>query len=127
MASVESFGPDSSAAGSSGEGVVETPDRPAIDDAPPRGARVWAWLVAPGVVAALASWGLGEAAVDTFLPKTHVVQGSGGPMTIASPAERMATQSKNAALAYGLLGAVLGAAFGLAGGLARGSARAGVN
>ena len=112
MSSEESFGPPSS---------------PTVADAPLRAGRVCAYVLAAGVAAALASWGLGEAATDAFRPKTRVVQGSGGPMTIASPAELMATQSKNAALAYGLLGAVLGAALGLAGGLLRGSARAGAN
>ena len=40
-------------------------------------------------------------------------------MTIASPEELMATQAKNATLAYGLMGGTLGLLLGLGGGLAR--------
>lgn len=98
----------------------------AATDPGPRAARLGAFALGAGLLAALASWGIGESVVEHFRPKTRVVQGNGGPMTISSPEEIMATQSKNATLAYGLFGAVLGLALGAAGGLARSSLRSGV-
>ncbi len=106
-------------------GTADVDDIPRPPDAP-RTARLVAFALGAGLVAALASWGIGEAVAEHFRPKTHVVFGSGGPMTIASPDELMATQAKNATLAYVILGAVAGLALGLAGGLARSSPRSGV-
>jgi hypothetical protein len=88
--------------------------------------RLWACALGAGVAVALTSWLVGEAVVDRYQPKTHVVFGAGGPMSIASPAELWSAQFRNATLANGLLGAVLGAVLGIAGGLASRSTRAGV-
>jgi hypothetical protein len=106
-------------------GAAEIDGTPTPPDAP-SAASLAAFALGAGLLAALVSWGIGEAVVEHFRPKTHVVFGSGGPMTIASPEELMATQAKNATLAYAILGAVAGLALGLAGGLARSSLRHGI-
>jgi hypothetical protein len=84
---------------------------------------VWGGALAAGGLAGLASWLAGERLVEYYHPATHVVYGSGGPMTIASPEELASTLAKNATLAFGLLGAILGMALGGAGGLLRDSTR----
>jgi hypothetical protein len=96
--------------------------------------RVLLWALAGGLVAGLASWFGGEAAYGIFEP---VVTRS-PDWDRVSPQERgalaakqrrinkPAAETKNAALAYGMLGAAVGMTLGLAGGLARSSARAGL-
>jgi hypothetical protein len=76
-------------------------------------------------VAALASWLLVEATLGTFKPRATRERFMGSTFTIVQSRERAATGTRNAALAFGLMGGTAGLALGLAGGLARRSARAG--
>ena len=86
-----------------------------------RPARLWAVALIAGFLAALLSWLPGEAVVEYFKPKTRIVYGSGGPMSISSPAELAATHAKNATIAFCLLGGALGLTLGFAGGTVRSS------
>ena len=84
------------------------------------------WALAAGTAAALASWLLIEATLETFKPKGTARPFVGSTFLFAGWEERAAAVARNAALALGLTGAAVGLALGLAGGLARRSARAGV-
>jgi hypothetical protein len=84
------------------------------------------WAVGAGVVAALSSWLLIEATLGTFKPTTSATRIMNSTFLIAGPEERAKTESRNAALAWGLTGATVGLALGLAGGLARRSTRAAI-
>jgi hypothetical protein len=110
-------GPDAHASASS-------PDSPTpIVASSPRPGRTRAIALAAGVVAALLSWGAGEAAVGGFQPKRAAP--AANPMLVQfENAELDRIEVNNAALAYGLQGAILGLVLGLAGASARGSARA---
>jgi hypothetical protein len=83
------------------------------------------WALGAGAGAALVSWLLIEATLDSFKPEVKTAQF--GAMTFLLPGsqERASAVTRNAALALGLMGATVGLAFGMAGGLARPSARAG--
>jgi hypothetical protein len=118
--------PPSSTAERSGEATTLGAIAAQSDPLPTDAAGVWKAAMAAGLVAALVSWLAGEALFEAFLPKTKVVFGAGGPMTISTAAEIAATQAKNATLAFGALGAILGLTFGFAGGMARSSVSAGV-
>ncbi len=116
--------PESKSYSTTSTGTVGHVNSPTRTVSPAVGAaRNGAFALGAGLLAAVASWGIGEAFVEHYRPRTHVVQGAGGPMTIASPEELMATQAKNATLAYGLMGGALGLLLGLAGGLARSTVR----
>src|SRR5262245_55530041 len=82
------------------------------------------WALGAGTVAALVSWLLIEATFDVFKPKGSTTQFSRQTFMIAGWQERATAETRNAALALGLMGATVGLALGLAGGLAR-SARTG--
>jgi hypothetical protein len=86
-----------------------------------RTARLWA--LGAGAAAAIASWLLIEAAHDRFRPEAAPRRFTGSTFLIAGSQERAAAGARNAALAFGLMGATVGLALGLAGGLARRSAR----
>jgi hypothetical protein len=118
--------PPSSTGGLTDEAATQLPVTAQSDPLPAQPSRVWTAALVAGIVAALVSWLAGEALFDAFLPKTKVVYGGGGPMTIATPAELAVTRTKNATLAFGALGAILGLTLGFAGGMARSSVRAGV-
>jgi hypothetical protein len=91
-----------------------------------RPAHLWAFALGAGLLAAVLSWLAGEASFEFFQPKTRVVYGAGGPMSISSPAELASTHAKNATVAFALLGGILGLVLGLAGGMARSAVRAGL-
>jgi hypothetical protein len=90
-----------------------------------RSGAVRLWALGAGAAAALASWLLIEATRDSFKPTGTANQFMGSTFLIPGSQERAAAGARNAALAFGLMGATVGLAFGLAGGLARPSARAG--
>jgi hypothetical protein len=80
--------------------------------------------MAGGLSAGVLSWRGGEATYGYFRPATVIIQMMGRPEPSSTPATRAAADAKNAAVAFGLLGAALGIALGVAGGLAQGSSRA---
>ena len=126
MCDLDPATPPSSTGGLYDEAATQPPITAQSDPLPAAPARVWTAALVAGIVAALASWLAGEAAFDAFLPKTKVVFGAGGPMTISTGAEIADTHAKNAILAFSAFGAILGLTFGFAGGLARSSVRAAV-
>ena len=81
------------------------------------------WALGAGVGAALASWLLIEATLDTFKPTTSARRIMNSTFMIAGSQERAAAGTRNAALAWGLTGATVGFVLGLAGGLSRRSPR----
>jgi hypothetical protein len=105
-----------------------TPIRPGHDPAPVpavRPSRIWALATAAGLLAGVVSWGAGEACLTVFKPDLELVFSMGGPAYQPTRKSEIRAETRNATLAYGLLGATLGASLGLAGGLARGQARCG--
>jgi hypothetical protein len=89
-----------------------------------RSARAWLWVLAAGLAGGVVSWLGGELLRDQFAPVTEPRRIMAGTQQIATPAARAVASAKNAALAFGLLGAATGAALGAAGGLIRRSPRA---
>jgi hypothetical protein len=83
------------------------------------------WAIGAGALAALASWLLVEATLGTFRPRSTTERFMGSMFQIVQSGQQAAASVRNAALAFGLTGAVAGLALGLAGALARRSARAG--
>lgn len=77
------------------------------------------WALGAGLSAALSSWLLIEATVDSFKPKGMTTQHGAQTFLIPDAAERDKAASRNAALAMGLSGAVVGLGFGLAGAASR--------
>ena len=82
----------------------------------PRPGRLLAMALGAGIFAGLASWLLGEVVLDYFRPPSRIVIAMGMTMNVPSQAGEHGAITRNAALAYGLLGAALGLALGLAGG-----------
>ncbi len=82
------------------------------------------WALGAGLGAALLSWLLIEATVDSFKPKGLTTQHGAQTFLIPDAAERDRAGSRNAALAMGLSGAVMGLVFGLAGAASRRAATA---
>ena len=90
----------------------------------PRPGRGRILAIVAGVVAAIVSWGACEATSGRFQPKRSA--DAMNSMAVQFENEELnRTEVKNAALAYGLQGAILGLVLGLAGAAARGSAGAG--
>jgi hypothetical protein len=90
-----------------------------------RSGAVGLWALGAGAVAALVSWLLIEATLDSFKPKGAAMRFMGLTLIIPGWQERADAVTRNAAVNLGLTGGVVGLALGLAGGLARRSARAG--
>ncbi|WP_337173277.1 hypothetical protein [Paludisphaera sp.] len=93
----------------------------------PRAAQVWTWALAGGGTAGFVAWIAGEYLLDWFAPELRSAAASGrmpGP-DAPTPVTIRAAAVRNAALAFGLLGALLGGFLGFAGGMIRFSARAG--
>lgn len=90
---------------------------------------LWPWALAAGIAAALVGWRAGEALYGRFVPVAikPADWDSMNPYARSDVMNRqiLATtppaESKNAALAYGVLGAALGCALGVVGGLVRGA------
>ncbi len=90
-----------------------------------RSGAVRLWALGAGAGAALVSWLLIEATLDSFKPKGTATRFMGSTFIIPGWQERATAGTRNAVLALGLMGATMGLALGLAGGLARPSAQAG--
>jgi hypothetical protein len=87
--------------------------------------RLVAWALGAGLLAGVASWLIGEAAFNAFRPPYQAQHVMGQVIMKATFADQSAADSKNATLAFAVLGGLLGIALGMVGGLARQSARAG--
>jgi hypothetical protein len=116
--------PPSGAAGAQPSGAADPGGVAGRPDSGRSGA-VRLWALGAGAGAALVSWLLIEATLETFKPRGTARQFVGSTFLFAGWEAREAAASRNAALALGLMGATAGLALGLAGGLARRSARAG--
>jgi len=108
------------------EGTVREVFAPPVNPA-----RVWLCALSSGLLAAVIGWVGGERAARSFHWEGHVqvedldARGQRDPSLARSLLKsRENAETKNAALAMGILGAVLGLAFGAAGGLSRRSTRA---
>jgi len=87
--------------------------------------RLGAWALGAGLLAGIVAWLIGEAAYNAFRPPYAAQHVMGQVIMKASFADQSAADSKNATLAFAVLGGLLGTALGMAGGLARQSARTG--
>jgi hypothetical protein len=111
---------DSGLANDSTPGPAEKPSSPG---------RTWLLVLAAGLLAGLAGFGIGEAGPKLFRPSLEfspeLMQNR---MRIPAETDRRRTvaEDQSAALAYGALGMVLGLALGVAGGLTRRSPRASI-
>jgi hypothetical protein len=110
----------------SGDVRERSPDPPAVSKVVPAVRRLWPFALGAGLLAGIASWVINEAGLPFVLPKSRIVQTMGGAMDLPSFVDQVAADSKNATVAYGILGAMLGLALGVAGGLVRNSPRRGV-
>jgi len=102
------------------------PAPPASDSAIPRSGRsgaVQLWALGAGAAAALVSWLLIEATLDSFKPRGTATRFMSSTYLIPGSQERATAVTRNAVLALGLMGGTVGIALGLAGGLARRSTR----
>lgn len=122
MASIESE-PGAEAAPAEDAGHVAAGESPGPSGRfAARPVRLGALALAAGVTAGLVAWLGGEAAHGTFAPPAGLYGALEKSAILAR--EQLAAQVKNAALAFGLLGAATGLALGVVGGLARRSTRA---
>ncbi len=92
----------------------------------PRSGRLIALAVSAGLLAGVGSWLIGEAALSAFRPPYEAQQIMGQTILKAKFEDRAAADTKNAGLAFGVLGGMLSLALGIAGGLARRSIASGV-
>jgi hypothetical protein len=80
-----------------------------------------ALIAAAGLLAGLTAFGLGELVYGRFVPEL-VAQNLGGNQVMRPTLETLAaSDARNSAMAFGVLGCVLGLFLGMAGGLERGS------
>ena len=100
------------------------PTTPEPADDRPKAGPLWAWSLAAGLIAGLIAWVGGEATLDNY----RVSEEAAGRAFDFSQlnVEMRAANARNAAIAFGLLGAALGLALGLAAGMARGRPRSGL-
>jgi hypothetical protein len=91
----------------------------------PSSARLWAVSLVAALVAGLAAWIIGEQSLHLFTPAREWRTGKVDAVSRLKPtvATLRAADTKNAALAFSILGALLGLALGGAGGFARRSSR----
>ncbi len=95
----------------------------------PRAAQVWAWALAGGGLAGLASWIAGEWMLNWFVADAPPPPAAGGGPTGLSEADFTAMIRAlvgNAAVAFGFLGGLLGLLLGIAGGMVRSAPRMGL-
>ena len=88
-------------------------------------ARLWTVSLAAALVAGLAAWIIGEQSLHLFTPAREWRTGKVDAVSRLKPtvATLRAADTKNAALGFGIFGALLGLALGGAGGLVRRSSR----
>jgi hypothetical protein len=79
-----------------------------------------------GLVAGAISWGIGEGVANAWVPPFETANMMGNTIKKVRFEDQTAADSKNATLAFAILGAVTGASLGLAGGLARSATVAGM-
>jgi hypothetical protein len=79
-----------------------------------------------GLLAGVASWLVGELILHVFVPPYEAQHVMGQTIMKASFKDQSAADTKNATLAFTVLGSLLGAALGVAGGIARRSTKAGM-
>jgi hypothetical protein len=84
---------------------------------PRRPERIWALAVGAGLLAGVMSWVAGEAALTAFKPELEEAHGMGVVLLLPSRKGEIKADTQNAALAFGLLGAILGLGLGITGGL----------
>jgi hypothetical protein len=78
------------------------------------------WLVAlAGLLAGLAAFGIGEAAYNCIPPRLTLQNTMGRMLMAVNQADAAAAETRNAALAFAILGGCLAGLLGVAGGLAR--------
>jgi hypothetical protein len=80
--------------------------------------RTWGITLGAGLLAGVVSWLAGEATLTTFKPKVELVRLYGGATAMLPTVQTEAVaDTRNAIMAFALLGATLGLALGIAGGL----------
>jgi hypothetical protein len=94
--------------------------------ATPTPSRLVVMAIVAGLVAGVVSWLIGEAVVTAFRPPYQAQNVMGQTIMKANFEDQSVADTKNAALAFAMLGGVLGAALGMAGGIARRSTKAGM-
>jgi hypothetical protein len=97
--------------------------------APSSPGRCWLLVLAAGLLAGLAGFGIGEVAPKLFPVSYELppeIRGNGARVPIELERRMGISRDQSAALAYGGLGMFLGLALGAAGGLARRSPRAAI-
>lgn len=108
------------------------PSSPASLEGPPlvvptrRVGRIWAVVLGAGLIAGLAAWLGGEAAVGAIKPPRRAVVSKGLALRVTDRWGELTADARNAALGFAILGGAVGAGLGLGGGLVGGSARRGV-
>ena len=90
---------------------------------PRRPERIWALAVGAGFLAGVLSWVAGEMALTAFKPELEEAHGMGVVLLLPSRKGEIKADTQNAALAFGLLGAILGLGLGITGGLVSGAIR----
>ena len=76
-----------------------------------------------GLLAGVLSWVAGEMALTAFKPELEEAHGMGVVLLLPSRKGEIKADTQNAALAFGLLGAILGLGLGITGGLVSGAIR----
>jgi hypothetical protein len=79
--------------------------------------RLWAWAAAAAPLTMLGAWLGGESLIEAYSPPNPRAVLGADARQLAG--ERASAESRNSAVAFGLLGGLLGTTMGLAGGLAR--------
>jgi MFS family permease len=95
---------------------------PGLDQSPSSPGRTWMLVLAAGLFAGLAGFGIGEVAPRFFPVSRELppeIRRSSVQMTIELGRRSDVSHDQSAALAYGGLGMILGLTLGVAGGLAR--------
>jgi hypothetical protein len=91
--------------------------------------RTWSIILAAGLLAGLAGFGIGEVAPTLFPPSldfSREIRASGSQVPLELERRMGASRDRATVFTYGALGAALGLALGGASGLIRRSARAGI-
>jgi hypothetical protein len=85
----------------------------------PSTARIVVLALSGGIIAGVMAWFIGEKVYNTFLPPIQDRTFMGRPSKFVSFEDQVAADTKNATLAFAVLGGALGLMLGIAGGRAR--------
>ena len=107
-------------------GREDAPLPPAVPDPTRKSAAVVAIALVAGLLAGGVSWGIGEPLVEVFQPPREKTIQMGREVWTARTEDQAAADSRNATLAFTLMGTIIGAGLGLRRGLARRSVGAGI-